>query len=305
LFLVALAWLAIPAAIASAQSATPVAPPTTTMSVRVMTFNIWLGGDQVDFEKVADVVRTGNADVVGVQEAQGQIPRLADELGWDYYDERLQIISRYPLIDPPGGNGVYLFVEPLPGQIFAIGNVHLPSTPYGPEAVRDGSTPEEVMTIEQETRLPAIQDQLRELPALVEQGIPTILTGDFNAPSFQDWTEETVASRDQVKYPFNWPVSEALAATGFHDSYRDIHPDPATKPGLTWTPGYPNPLLREAETFDRIDQIWLGGEIEAASSEIVGEQGGADVDYAVTPYPSDHRAVVSELSIFLATPIPR
>ena len=42
--------------------------------------------------------------------------------------------------------------------------------------------------------------------------VPTILTGDFNAPAFTDWTEKTVGTRPFMRYPLEWPVSRAVVA---------------------------------------------------------------------------------------------
>ncbi|MBC8171563.1 MAG: hypothetical protein H7X77_07810, partial [Anaerolineae bacterium] len=123
------------------------------LELRIMTFNIWLGGELVNFGKVVEAIQAADADVVGLQEAEGNERRLAEALGWHYVSERMQIISRYPLIDPPDGNGIYIFVEPEPGQMIALANVHLPSSPYGPDLVRDGSTLAEILGNEQVTRL--------------------------------------------------------------------------------------------------------------------------------------------------------
>jgi hypothetical protein len=71
------------------------------------------------------------------------------------------------------------------------------------------------------------------------------------------------------------------------------------RPGLTWTPGTPPPLVREQETLDRIDMVWSIGPATTLVSQLVGETGGPDVDISVEPWPSDHRAVVST---FQATP---
>jgi endonuclease/exonuclease/phosphatase family metal-dependent hydrolase len=77
-----------------------------------MTFNIWLGGELVDFGKVVEAIRAADADIVGLQEATGNTRRLADALGW-YANERLQIISHFPLIDPPKYvRKIILTVEP-------------------------------------------------------------------------------------------------------------------------------------------------------------------------------------------------
>ena len=255
-----------------------------TAPIRIMTFNIWIGGEQVDLTQVVEAIRLSDADVVGLQEAEGRLPQIAGRLGWSYVDERQHVISRFPLIDPPGADGAYLFVQPRPGAIFAIANVHLPSDPYGPEAVRDGAALDEVLTIEQDTRLPLLQPRLDALAPVLAAGIPTFFTGDFNAPSATDWTEATMANRDAVRFPVAWPTSTAMMAAGFTDSYRAAHPDPVAQPGLTWTPGYPNPLLRPNETFDRIDFVWSAGAATVTSSQIVGEAGGPDVDVALSPF---------------------
>jgi exonuclease III len=286
----------------SAAWAQPAPIADATIELKVMTFNIWLGGDQVNFNKIVEAIQAADADVVGLQEATGSEQRIADALGWPYVDLRMQVISKYPLLDPPGANGIYILVEPIPGQVIAIQNVHLPSSPYGPEAVRDGATLEEVMVLERETRLPAIQDHITAAKQLQARGIPVVLTGDFNVPSALDWTGSVASVRPAVVYPVAWPVSEALFAAGFHDTYRSVHPDAVEKPGFTWTPGYPEGYLRPGETHDRIDLVYAAGNIEVVSSELVGEVGGPDVDIEVSPWPSDHRAVVSTLRVTPGAP---
>ncbi len=125
-------------------------------------------------------IRRGGADVVGVEEAQTHIPRLARALGWPYFSERLQVVSKYPLIDPPGADAHYLFVEVAPGQVVAIQNVHLPSNPYGPFRIKQGASRDEVLAIENRLRVPAIQITLDAAQPLLDAGIPTFLVGDFN-----------------------------------------------------------------------------------------------------------------------------
>ncbi len=290
-------------ALAHAQTATPEAAIPAPVEVRVMTFNFWVGGGvQVDLAKVVEAIETAGADVVGLQEVEGHARQIAEALGWLYVDERMQIISRFPLIDPPGADGLYTLVEVRPGQVFAMANVHLPSDPYGPEAVRDGATPEEVLELEAEMRLPLLEPFLERLPELAADGIPTVITGDFNSPSHLEWTAEMAEARDQAPYPLAWPVGVAAGEAGFRDSFREAHPDPVQRPGLTWTPGYPHPTLRPGETLDRIDWVLVAGDIETLNSEVVGEDGNPAVDLAVTPWPSDHRGVVSTLRVTPGSP---
>ncbi len=276
-----------------------------TVDLRVMSFNIEWGGAKISFANAVEAIRLSGADIVGVQEAEGNLKRLADDLGWNY-DLRNYAISRFPLIEPPGADGRYVYVEVEPGKIVAIANVHLPSDPYGPDAVRDGATLEELLELERTVRLPKILPYLKVLPQLFKQDIPVFLTGDFNAPAYTDWVQKTVNSRPFLRYAVNWPVSRATATAGFRDSWREVHPDPLANPGLTWWAGRPpleaySPGANDPE--DRIDFVWFAGPVDVHSSEIVGEEGGPEVGISVMPWPSDHRGVVSSFSA-LPAPMP-
>jgi len=310
--LAALVLAAVPAVAAPAS-----ATPDPTVSLRVMTLNIFYGGDEIDLHtgswchrkagcpetraQVVEAIRASGADVVGLEEGEHSTTLIADALGW-YASERTQVISRYPIIDPPGANGIYVYVEVAPGRIVAIANVHLPSDPYGPYAIRDGASLADVLALERSVRLPAIQDQLRVLPALAAAGIPTFLTGDFNSPSHLDWTAAVSAVRPDVPYPVDWPVSRALATAGLRDSYRDVHPNPVAVPGFTWTPGGPESDPREVH--DRIDWVLSAGPATPRASAVVGEAGGPDVVDSVIPWPTDHRGVVSTFDVTPAVPAP-
>lgn len=296
----------------------PTAAVAAPATVKVMTLNIFYGGDEWDpaaghwcmdpagcpetLQEVADTIRAADPDIVGLQEATANECRLADLLGW-FCEPRLQLISRFPLIDPPGADGVYALAEVVPGRFVALSNVHLPSDPYGPYWVRDGEPRSAVLALERTTRLPAIQRQLDVLPGLAASGVPVFLTGDFNSPSHLDWTPEVDAIRDQVRYPVVWPVSAALADAGFRDSYREIHPDPVAVPGFTWTPPGTLESVRD-EVYDRIDWVLARGPAETLGTQLVGEAGGPDVDVERDPYPTDHRGVVSTFRVTPADPDP-
>jgi hypothetical protein len=284
------------------------------VDLRVMTLNILYGGDELDLDTggwctdergcnaaLRQIVRTIEAaspDVVGLQEPINNTRWIAERLGW-YANPRNHVISRFPIIDPPAGRGVYVFVEVAPGEVVAVANTHLPSTPYSPYMMRNGEPRERILEVEERLRLPEIRRPLRILPKLADRGIPVFFTGDFNSPSHLDHTRAAVEARD-LAYRVPWPVSTALAEAGFRDSYRDVHPDPVARPGFTWTPGVPR--LRAEEVHDRIDWVLAAGPSTTVSSEIVGEIGGPDVDIAVDPYVTDHRGVVSSFSVTPGTP---
>ncbi len=294
-----------PATPAATPAPTPVPTPAEA-DVKLMDFNIEYGGDEVDFDKVIEAIKLADPDVVAIEEAEGNTQKVADALGWPYASVRTQVVSKLPIIEPPGADGRYVFIEIEPGAVIALANVHLPSDPYGPYDVRDGKPVEDVIKLEQETRLPAVQERLDVLPALVEAGIPAFLTGDFNAPSHLDWTAATVGLRPHVLYPVAWPVSTAVEAAGFRDAYRELHPDPVKDPGLTWwagrplIDGYPDP----SEPQDRIDIIYSAGASTTTDVKIVGEEGGPQVDIAVDPWGTDHRGVVGTFRVKPGVPPP-
>jgi endonuclease/exonuclease/phosphatase family metal-dependent hydrolase len=264
--------------------------------LKVMTFNVWLGGNVVDIAQVAAAIQASDADVVGLQESDGNARRIAELVGWAHVDEQQQVISRYPLIAPADSDG-YVYVQLAPGQVVAIANIHLPSDPYGPSLVRDGSTVDDVLANEQDLRVSDLQSKAEGWTSAFDQGIPLVLTGDFNTPSFRDWTDEMVGKRAHLKYAVDWPVSHAVEDLGFVDTYRSVHPDPVEHPGITWTFGYPYPRLLENEVQDRIDFVYTAGATSIEDSQIVGPAGVGDVGIPVNPYPSDHLGVVSTIVV--------
>jgi endonuclease/exonuclease/phosphatase family metal-dependent hydrolase len=273
-------------------------------TVRVLTFNILYGGDEIDFKQVIHTIRVSAASVVCIQEAEGQIPVIAAALGWPYYSTRQSVVSKFPILDTEEHNPLYVLIQLRPGAVFAVSNIHLPSDPYGPEAIRDGVGADSVLRLEQAVRYPAFEEHRQFLPSLIRTGMPVVVAGDFNTPSHLDWVPATVGQRPQMAYPFYWPMSVNMDALGFHDAYRTVHPDPRKKPGLTWTPGYPPPHFSKQETHDRIDFIYVAGQAAVLDCQLLGELGGPDVDIPVDPYASDHRAVVATIRLQAKAPTP-
>ncbi len=274
-------------------------------TIKVAQFNCDISDEYplIPASLVARAIRKSGADVVGIEEGGGEIPRIAHALGWRYYDVRMQIVSRLPLVDPPDGGGLYTFVQVSPGRVVAMENVHLPSYPYGPYWVKDGKTAAQVIAMERKVLLPKIEPDLAAARTLHASGIPVFLTGDFNSPSYRDWTKATVGTRPYLDYPVRWPVSVAVEQAGFTDSFRAIYPNPVKTPGLTWpvhrtTPGIEN-FGRAPK--DRIDFVYADG-AQTIASHIIGEPGAPGTSGTVSPWPSDHRLVVSTFRVQGATP---
>src|ERR1700750_2362424 len=207
---------------ARAQAPAVPLPAPTPLDVRVMTFNIWFGGDEVDFSKVVEAITAARADIVGLQEAEGNTRRIAEALHWPYWSDRLHVVSRFPLIDPPEGHGEYVLAQVRPGQVFALANEHLTSDPYGPYLVRSGQSLARVLANERATRVPEINAAIRAIQPALRRGVPTFMTGDFNTPSALDWPPAADAVRADVHYPVPWPVTRAVVRAGFTDTYRAV-----------------------------------------------------------------------------------
>ena len=272
----------------------------------IMTFNIEYGGTVVDLDSILTAVRRADADVVAFNEVYGKVARLGRLTDYDYVSRRLDIVSRYPIVDAPGSEGRYVFVQLAPGRVVAVTNVHLASSDYGPRRLLDGWSRRRVLRSERRVRLPDLRPFVRATEGLATAGIPTFVVGDLNSPSHEDWTGAAVGLRPQVRFPVRWPVTRLLTRKGFVDSWRAVHPDPVADEGLTWPAGRPrsdtswNP--RRDAPHDRIDALWSAGPATAVSSMLVGERNGPGVDIAVRPWGSDHRAVVSTFDVTPGAP---
>jgi len=262
------------------------------MELSVLTYNIEYSGNRSTDAVIEDV----DADVVGVLESYNRLPEIAEKTGYPYYNLGLQLLSKYPIHEPSGAEGLYALIEVQPGYVVAMFNTHLDYVRYGPRLYLGGMPLEEVLASEDEVRTRSIEVLTPDMQSLLGEGYPVFLTGDLNQPSSLDYTEETVGMREGVTEVIPWPVSEVLLDIGMRDTFREIHPDPVGNPGLT----HGNPDFQEGGFGDRIDYLYAGGPAVTQTSELVGEVGGPNVDREYEPWSSDHRAV---LSTFEVTPV--
>lgn len=285
-------------------------------TVRIMSFNLWHGGDagRQPLEQTLAVIRAARAEIVGLQETAGIAPegeprpdraaQIAKHLGWNYFDQGggTGIISRHKILNATRKKwGVKL--ELASGRPLYAFNVHLAPSPYQPyQLLKIPYGEAEFLTTETEaieaaraTRGTTVAEMLSEVRAVVPKHVPVVITGDFNEPSHLDWTRAAVRAKT---CPLNvkWPTTQAVALAGFADAYRSVHPDPVKHHGLTWTPT--TKITDPNDRHDRIDFVFVGqldsSNFLVTSAATIGEsQEFADI--VVTPYPSDHRAVVAEV----------
>jgi len=251
------------------------------VDLSVLVYNVEYGGGP-DTDRV---IRKLDADVVGVLESYERLPEIARRTGYPYYNTSLQVLSKYPILEPSGGEGLYAMLEVEPGYGVPFFNEHLDYVRWGPRALVNGASVDDVVASENRVRTSAMERPFDAMSALVDQGYPVFLTGDLNEPSSLDYTEEAVGTRKEITAPVPWPVSERLLDLGFRDSYRDAHPDPVAEPGTTHRSG------------ERIDYVYAAGPSKTLDSEVVGERGGEGVDIEFEPWTSDHNAVLSNFEV--------
>jgi len=270
-------------------------------SVRVLTFNIAEDG-KLGVPGIIDLIRTSKADVVGLQEAGPNTAKIAEALGFNHVlHGDTAILTRFKIdSETPGGGGVTMHTDS--GKKFAFFDSHLFHKPYQPyqllgipyEGGRFVKTEAEAIKEAKKARGANVADVQKDIASLKDPSLPTILVGDFNEPSYLDWTRRAArAGRDPIKV--NWPATRSFANDGFKDSYRKLYPDEMVHPGFTWTPTT-DPASKK-DHHDRIDYIlYRGTGIKPTSVQIIGEN-AQNANIVVFPFPSDHRAVVADFDI--------
>lgn len=287
----------------------------------VMTFNVWGGGtnEGKPVDETAAVIRAAGADIVGIQETRREgadcreescppasesvAAKLAQALGFHHYDQAKSndalwanaILSRYPIGEAtPNDLGVAVDVEGR--RVYAF-NIHLTDFPYQPYQVMGipyGDAPflktgAEAARAAAAARGTGIALLLEDLKA-AQGADAAFVFGDFNEPSHRDWTVRTAAAG---RHPFavDFPSARAVEGQGFTDAYRAAHPDEVERPGYTWE-AIPRPADVEVH-HDRIDYVFARGTgLVVEQVRIFGEK-TPEADVAVTPWPSDHRAVAA------------
>ena len=267
--------------------------------LKVMSFNIWVGGG-TSLDETLNVIKTTGADIVGVQEASKQgknvVEQFAKDLGWHSYAETSSrtILSRYPIVKvATNKKGCKIQID---DETFVwMFNLHLMYVPYEPYQLNDieyGGAPflktaEEAIASAWKSRGEDVKATVADIKEAQKDNCPIFLTGDFNEPSCQDWTDKA-AKAGICKIPVDWPATRALIRDGgMKDSYRAKYPDEAKHKGHTWTT---RPSKREV--LDRIDFLFFHGEnVKVKNVLIVGEKSELS-DLQFENYPSDHRAVL-------------
>ncbi|MDG4865152.1 endonuclease/exonuclease/phosphatase family protein [Streptomyces sp. T-3] len=260
--------------------------------LKVLQFNIWLGGSRVEGGRagIADTVAAIEPDVVMLSESNPErvanlLSDLADR-GLTYYDNQNPtdpaVISRYPIIEHQSFRSWSKAVFDVDGTEVAAYSGHLNYTFYVNYLPRGygGGTPapwetseygwneiptgpitdvDLIMRLNEASGRTAVTKTMLEDAAKERaKGRLVLLAGDFNEPSHRDWTRRTRNLFDHHGAVVEWSTTKAIEDAGFRDSYREICPDPVHTPGFTWpsdNPGAETGQLTWAPKADERDRI--------------------------------------------------
>ena len=289
--------------------------------LKVMSFNIWGGGanENKPIDETVAAIKAAGADIIGIQETrlesdpctaevcpatgESRAKAIADALGFHVYDQTAAndalwanaILSRFP-IGKATANDTGVEIDVNGRKVYAF-NIHLDDSPYQPYqllGIEYGPFPylktaEEAVKAAEATRAAGIALFREDLKA-ADGADAAFVFGDFNEPSHRDWTEAAVKAGHQP-IAVAYPTALAVEGEGFVDAFRAVFPDEVAKPAFTWTPTT-EPTDPE-DHHDRIDYVFARApKLEVLSAGIVGEK-APEADIVVTPWPSDHRAVVA------------
>ena len=296
------------------------AGPAAAVELTVMSYNIWGGGanEGKPIDETVAVIRAAGADIVGLQETRleadpctaeacppvgpSAAKAIADALGFHVHEQTAvndalwanAVISRYPIRAATANDlGVTIDVE---GRKVALFNLHLDDAPYQPYqllGIEYGpfpylSTAEEAVAAAEATRGPALALFKADLATVDAEAV--FVTGDFNEPSHRDWTAAAAAAGTHPM-AVRYPTTLALEESGFVDTFRAVFADEVARPGFTWTPT--SAADDPEDHHDRIDFVFARAPgLEVLRAGIVGEAAPV-ADIVVTPWPSDHRAMVA------------
>jgi len=264
--------------------------------LKVQVWNIWHGGhrfgENVGVERVVDVLKKENADVIGIIETYGSGAIIADSLGYYFYliSSNLSIMSRYPI-----DNTIKIFQNfNSGGAVLDLGqnrkiafvDVWLHWLPDMCDLFRKETVLADFLNEDRKTRQTELNAILSDIKPYANNAdnIPVFVVGDFNCGSHLDWNKETSAIHDGLV--IDWQTSRLMLDAGFQDSFRVMNPDPLADPGFTWSPLINNATVNQNCIRDRIDFIYYKG-------QGVLPYYSKTIDHHPVFWPSDHGSLVS------------
>ncbi len=287
----------------------------------LLSFNMWGAGAnaQKSIDETVAVIKASGADIIGAQETvpepeictadvcaaedNSRAKDVAAALGYNFHEFKHNtdnhwadvVFSRYPIgSETPNGVGVEIDVDGRKVVAYSMNLDDAPYQPYQLLSIEYGDQPnlktaEEAIESAKATRGRALELLIADIKSESDADAQFVM-GDFNEPSHRDWSARAVEAGLQPLV-VEYPTVKAVEAEGFIDTFRAAFPDEVAKPGFTWTPT--SEPTDPDDHHDRIDFILAESKnMKVTSAGVVGEK-APEADLVVTPWPSDHRAVMA------------
>jgi len=262
------------------------------INLRIITYNIEYGAERYSAKIVADIVNKYYADVLLIQEAYTENKtdtsiEISKILGWNRISSNISetaILTKYEIIYYEEHNHfLYSKIDK-----YDIISVHLDDWYYQPFQAsyipyeRDGvhepytNNTEELIKYATDAR----GKDIDEIIFLIKDKENVIMGGDFNEPSYKDWTNRAT-EKGYCPLAVEYPSIQKLEEKGMKDVYRNVYTDEIIDRGLTW-PAY---KVDYEYRDDRIDYIVVTNTLEIEEINVL------QYDY------SDHRPIVVSIKM--------
>ncbi|MBI9016394.1 MAG: endonuclease/exonuclease/phosphatase family protein [Phycisphaerae bacterium] len=267
-----------------------------TVTIRVLQFNIWQEGTQINggFDAIIDEIIHAQADLICLSEVRNynyssfdkRIVEALKQKGYIYYAQRSEdtgLLSRFPILNQQAifpvendrGSITKALID-VKGITIALYSAHLDYRncacylPRGYHSSTWKKLPAPVTDIAvikadnlASRRDEAIDAFIKDAQNEVKKGSIVFLGGDFNEPSHLDWTADTKELFDHNGVVIQWRNSVRLTEAGFVDVYRQIYPNPVSHPGFTFPADNQDIGINrlawspDADDRDRIDFVYF------------------------------------------------
>ncbi|MCK3866140.1 hypothetical protein [Pseudomonas sp. B329] len=247
-------------------------------------------------------------------------------------------ISKYSLLETKanaaGGTSTILDLDnsgDVSNGDIHLDSVHLPAEKYTawlPRGLEQkgyegtaGTPVTDLETLREHNKSSSRQEEISKVIAHHDKNyahLAHVITGDFNEPSHQDWTEATSGLYGHNGVIYQWDTTKKLTDSAYLDTFRAVYPDPVKNPGFTWASEAAGGSFKGSpvDDRDRIDFTFIksgqGTEIRPVGANLVGnegfyvsgeliEKGGSPNDVilskGMSKWPSDHKGIFIKLEV--------
>src|SRR5690606_8455188 len=142
-------------------------------------------------DKAAEIIRQANPDVAAIQEADGNLDRLAEMTGLKA-DHSASLLTRLEVEDSGGFDEASIGWARLSheGRPLWVANLHLASKGYTQYEIRRGDPASRIGEFEELSGRPEeVRQILNAMHSLGWEQDSAVIMGSLNCPSHLDWTE--------------------------------------------------------------------------------------------------------------------